>query len=128
MRLLLVLAPLLFIATAHAQAGSPITLQVQPAQHDPHDHAKDHPPIVIYDEQPEYSKEARAKNIHGNVLVAMTVNEKGKPVDVHVVRGIGYGLDEKAVESVKHYKFRPASKDGVPVAFPLKVEVNFQLF
>jgi len=47
---------------------------------------------------------------------------------VHVVRGVGMGLDEKAVGAVRQYKFKPATKDGKPVKVELTVDVNFQIF
>ena len=47
---------------------------------------------------------------------------------VHVIRGVGMGLDDKAVEAVKQYKFKPAMENGKPVLVELNVEVNFQIF
>jgi TonB family protein len=54
------------------------------------------------------------------------VDEYGMPQNVHVVRGVGYGLDKNAVESVKKYRFKPAMMEGKPVAVYLNVEVNFR--
>jgi periplasmic protein TonB len=56
------------------------------------------------------------------------VDKNGNPSDVKVVRGIGHGLDEKAVEAVRQYKFKPATKDGDPVMVDLYINVNFQIF
>ena len=86
------------------------------------------PPVVIYMVKPEYIEEARAAKFSGNVLVSLIVDEKGMPTQVHVVRAAGMGLDEKAVEAVKQYKFKPATENGVPVSVDLNIEVNFQIF
>jgi TonB family protein len=86
------------------------------------------PPIAISTTVPDYTIEARKAKYMGVVLVNLIVDAKGKPQNVHVLRGVGMGLDAKAVEAVKQYKFKPAMKDGVAVEFPLNVEVNFQVF
>ena len=72
--------------------------------------------------------EARKAKTKGIVLVNLVVDPHGLPQDVHVLRGIGHGLDEKAVEAVKQYKFKPAMEGGKPVPVNLNVEVNFQIF
>ena len=64
----------------------------------------------------------------GIVLVNLIVDAKGKPQDVHVLRGVGMGLDEKAIKAVKQYKFKPALLGGKPVPVELNVEINFQMF
>ena len=86
------------------------------------------PPSVIYSVDPEFSEEARKAKFSGNVLVDLIVDENGLPSHVRVARGVGMGLDEKAVEAVRQYKFKPATKDGKPVKVELTVEVNFQIF
>lgn len=85
-------------------------------------------PVVIYQVEPEFSEEARKAKFMGNVLVSLVVDPKGLPEYVHVTRGVGMGLDEKAVEAVKQYRFKPAMENGKPVAVQLNVEVNFQIF
>ena len=62
----------------------------------------------------------------GVVVVGLIVDTNGLPQDVHVLRGVGMGLDEKAVEAVKQYRFKPAMQNGKPVAVHLQVEVNFK--
>jgi TonB family protein len=59
------------------------------------------------------------------VVVAVIVEKHGRPMNVHVVHGCGMGLDEKAVESVMHTQFKPALKDGVPMAVNISVKVIF---
>jgi len=86
------------------------------------------PPTVLRQVDPEFSEEARKAKFSGNVQVYLWVDEQGNPSHVRVVRGVGMGLDEKAVEAVRQYKFRPATKDGKPVKVDLYIDVNFQIF
>ena len=85
-------------------------------------------PSLIYSIEPEFSEEARKAKFSGNVQVYLWVDEHGNPSHVRVVRGVGMGLDEKAVEAVRQYKFKPATKDGKPVKVDLYVDVNFNIF
>jgi protein TonB len=85
-------------------------------------------PQLIFSVEPEFSEEARKAKVAGNVLVNLWVDTNGLPSHVHVIRGVGMGLDEKAVEAVKQYKFKPAMENGKPVLVELNVEVNFQIF
>jgi TonB family protein len=85
-------------------------------------------PKVIYQAIPGYSEQAKKDKTSGNVLVHLWVDEQGLPSHVHVLRGVGKGLDEKAIEAVKQYKFTPAMEDGKPVLVELNIEVNFQFF
>ncbi len=85
-------------------------------------------PRVLQQVNPEYTEEARRAKISGEVVIALVVDPQGKPSDVHVTHGVGYGLDEKAVAAVKKYKFSPATKDGVPIAVPLSIAVTFRTF
>jgi protein TonB len=85
-------------------------------------------PVLTYKVDPEFSEEARKAKFMGIVLVTLVVDQNGNPQNVHLLRGVGMGLDEKAVEAVKQYKFRPARFNGKPVAVQLNVEVNFQIF
>jgi protein TonB len=85
-------------------------------------------PVLTYSVEPEFSEEARKAKAAGNVVVNLIVDAQGRPQNVHVLRGVGMGLDEKAVEAVKQYRFKPAMEAGKPVAVQLNVEVNFQIF
>ncbi|MBW4037743.1 MAG: TonB family protein [Acidobacteria bacterium] len=85
-------------------------------------------PVVLYSVEPEFSEEARKAKFSGNVEVYLWVDQNGKPSHIRVVRGVGMGLDEKAVEAVRQYKFKPAMKDGKPVMVDLYIDVNFQIF
>src|SRR5947199_350934 len=65
------------------------------------------PAALIWKIEPEYSDEARRAKVQGTVLLYLEVDEQGKPRNVHVRQGLGLGLDEKAVEAVTRWKFRP---------------------
>jgi TonB family protein len=85
-------------------------------------------PELIYKVDPVFSAEAKKAKFNGIVLVNLIVDAKGHPQNVHVLRGAGMGLDEKAMAAVKKYKFKPATELGQPVPVGLNVEVNFQVF
>jgi protein TonB len=85
-------------------------------------------PVVIYQVEPEFSEEARKAKFMGVVTVNLVVDTHGLPQNVHVLRGAGMGLDDKAVAAVKQYRFKPAMEGGKPVPVELNVEVQFQIF
>ncbi len=85
-------------------------------------------PVVLFAPEPQFSDEARKAKVSGNVLVYLQVDEKGRPTHIRVLRGIGMGLDEKAIEAVSQYRFKPAMEDGRPVAIEMNVDVTFNIF
>jgi periplasmic protein TonB len=85
-------------------------------------------PRPIFTPDPEYSEEARKAKYQGTCVLWMIVGPDGKPRDIKVARTLGLGLDEKAIEAVKQWKFEPAMKDGQPVAVQINVEVSFRLY
>jgi protein TonB len=85
-------------------------------------------PKAIYAPDPEYSEEARKVKHMGTVVLWLVVGPDGKPRDIKVLRTLGLGLDEKAIEAVKNWRFEPAMKDNKPVAVQINVEVNFHLY
>ncbi len=85
-------------------------------------------PQLIYQVEPEFSEEARKAKVAGNVLVTLIVDTSGHPQRVRVLRGIGMGLDEKAVEAVRQYRFKPAMEGNKPVPVEVNIDVNFQIF
>ncbi len=84
-------------------------------------------PSVLYKVEPEYSEEARKAKFQGTVVLFVVVDEKGNPRDLKVIRPLGLGLDQKAIEAVEKWKFRPGMKDGHPVPVQATIEVNFRL-
>ena len=85
-------------------------------------------PKVIYQPDPEYSEEARKAKFSGTCVLWLVVGPDGKPRDIRVSRTLGLGLDEKAIEAVKSWRFEPAMKDGKPVSVMINVEVSFRLY
>jgi TonB family protein len=83
-------------------------------------------PKLIHSVEAEFSDEARRRRIEGTVLVSFTVSEQGLPIDMRIVKSVGYGLDEQALQAVNQYRFEPALQDGKPVPAPMSVEVSFQ--
>jgi len=84
-------------------------------------------PVLIYKVEPEYSEEARKARQQGTVVLVVEVDTTGRPVRARVVQPLGLGLDEKALEAVSRWRFRPGRRDGQPVVVPALVEVNFRL-
>lgn len=85
-------------------------------------------PQLVSSPPPTYSEEGRKAKIEGSVVLILIVDEKGNPTNVRVVSRLGMGLDEKAVEAVRGWRFEPAfGKDGKPVAKKIAVEVDFRL-
>lgn len=85
-------------------------------------------PRAIFAPDPEYSEEARKAKYQGTVVLWMIVGPDGKARDIRVTRSVGLGLDEKAIEAVKTWKFEPARKDGQAVPVQINVEVSFRLY
>ena len=85
-------------------------------------------PKKIYDPDPEYSEEARKAKYQGTCVLYVVVGPDGKPRDIRVSRTLGLGLDEKAIEAVKSWRFEPAMKDGKPVSVAINIEVDFRLY
>jgi TonB family protein len=84
-------------------------------------------PTLISKLEPMPTTDALQAGVSGIVLVSFQVPPDGNPRKVEVIRGLGHGLDEKAVEAVRQWRFRPGIKDGVPVTVgPLKVAVSFR--
>jgi TonB family protein len=85
-------------------------------------------PIPIVSPEAEFSDEARRNKYQGVCMIAVIVDAHGYPRNPRVVRSLGMGLDEKALEAVSRYRFKPALKDGKPVAAMINVLVDFRLF
>jgi periplasmic protein TonB len=84
-------------------------------------------PAVIFKVDPEYSEEARKAKYSGTVMLSVVVDAEGHARDVHVVKSLGMGLDEKAIEAVEKWKFKPGMKGGQAVNVRATIEVNFRL-
>ena len=84
-------------------------------------------PVPIRRAEPEYTEEARNAKIEGSVLIKCVIDENGIPTDPIVERSLEKGLDEKAVEAVKKWRFKPGLKDGKPVPAHVSIQINFRL-
>jgi TonB family protein len=85
------------------------------------------PPRAIYRPDPEYTEEARKAKVNATVMTQVIVGADGKARDVKVIRPVGYGLDEKAIEAVATWRFKPGMKNGAPVNVMATIETNFRL-
>ena len=84
-------------------------------------------PTLLQRIEPEYSEEARKAKFQGVVVLYCEVTERGVCQNLKVVRALGLGLDEKAIEAVKKWKFNPGRKDGKPVTVAARIDVSFRL-
>jgi TonB family protein len=84
-------------------------------------------PEVISKVDPEYSEEARKAKYSGSVMLSIVVNTDGKAEQIQVIKSLGMGLDEKAIEAVQKWRFLPGKNKGVPVKVKAQIEVNFRL-
>jgi periplasmic protein TonB len=85
-------------------------------------------PRVIYQTDPEFSEEARKAKYQGTCVLGLVVDSNGRPTNIRVLNALGMGLDEKAIESVRNWKFEPGQKDGHAVSVEIAVEVDFHLY
>jgi TonB family protein len=85
------------------------------------------PPRVAAKVEPHYAEEARIAKLAGTVVLFAVVDPNGAPRDLRVLRPLGLGLDEKAIEAVTQWKFHPGTKDGEAVAVQATIEINFRL-
>jgi TonB family protein len=86
-------------------------------------------PELIRKVDAEFSDEARKNKYQGIVMVEIVVDKDGNPQNPRVVRALGQGLDEKAIEAIMQYKFKPAFKDGkTPVPVKMTIEIDFHIY
>lgn len=84
-------------------------------------------PRLIHKVEPTYTEHARSAAVSGTVVLYVVVGEDGVPSNMKVVRGLSHGLDEKAMEAVRQWRFQPGQKEGKPVPVAAQIEVNFRL-
>jgi len=84
-------------------------------------------PSVIFQVEPQYSDEARKAKLSGVVILELVVDPAGRARSIRVVSGTGMGLEEKAIEAVQQWRFRPGTRAGKAVPVRARVEVNFRL-
>lgn len=86
-------------------------------------------PVVVAEKKPSYTAAAMRQKIQGSIELTAIIDKEGTPTDIKVVRSLDkkYGLDEKAVDALKEWRFKPATKDGKPVPILVTVEMTFAL-
>ena len=85
-------------------------------------------PIVIHTAEAHFTPEAQKAKYQGTCIVSVVIDRNGIPGGFRIVKGLDHGLNEKAIEAVKQYRFKPAMKDGEPVPVALGIEVDFRLY
>ena len=85
-------------------------------------------PVPKFTPEPDYSEEARKAKYQGTVTLAAIIGTDGRPRNLRIVRSLGMGLDEKAMERVRTWLFEPGKKDGQSVAVAMNIEVDFHLY
>jgi TonB family protein len=88
---------------------------------------RSNPPAVVSKCQPRYTDLARQADIQGTVVLYVEITPEGRVNNVKVLHPLGMGLDESAVDGVKHWRFKPGEKYGTPVTVQATIEVNFRL-
>lgn len=86
------------------------------------------PPVPIFVPEPEFSDQARMAKYQGLCVVEVVIDAKGMPRDPRVIRHLGMGLDQKALEAVRRYRFKPATLQGRPVAVRMDIEIDFHIY
>lgn len=86
------------------------------------------PPRVVNSPDPDYTEAAKKIGLQGTVVLWLRVDENGDAKDIQVVSPLGMGLDDQAVRAVQGWKFKPATRDGMPVAVNIHIEVIFRLY
>jgi TonB family protein len=85
------------------------------------------PVEITFKPRPDYTAEARARKIEGEVLIRVTFTAGGEVRVIDVIRGLGHGLDETALRAARQIRFKPAMRDGRPVDSTATVHIVFQL-
>jgi len=83
-------------------------------------------PVPLVHPEAEYTEEARKARVQGICIISVIVDAQGMPQNPRVVQGLGMGLDQKAIEAVNKYRFRPAMKNDEPVAVRITADVIFR--
>jgi len=85
-------------------------------------------PSCLYCPNPNYTDPARAAKFNGTVIMAVTVSPLGRTIEARVARGAPYGVNETALKAVRDWQFKPAMREGAPVACTVMIEATFRLY
>jgi protein TonB len=83
-------------------------------------------PVAVETPQPVYTEDARNAKVEGRVVLRVNIGTDGLARDIEVVEGLGYGLDDSAVECTSHWRFRPGTANGVPITVPATILFFFK--
>lgn len=86
------------------------------------------PPVKLSGDQPRYSDAAREAHISGSVSLRVTIGTDGRVENVSVVRSLNPDLDRNSIEAIRGWRFKPATKDGVPVQATIDIETSFRVY
>ena len=84
-------------------------------------------PQVLNSVEPQFTEDARRADFQGSAAIQLIVDAQGNPQNLRVLRHLGMGLDQMALDAVRQYKFKPAMYQGHPVAVQMVIEVDFHL-
>jgi len=84
-------------------------------------------PSVLIKGEPEYSEDARVAQYQGTAVLFVEIGPDGAPHNIRIIRGLGLGLNETAIDAVSQWQFKPGTRDGVAVTVAATIEVNFRL-
>jgi TonB family protein len=76
------------------------------------------PPVIVLKTEPSYTEDARKAKAEGTVTLAAEIRTDGKAHAIRVIKGLGYGLNESAVECLSEWRYRPGTANGTPVTVP----------
>jgi TonB family protein len=107
---------------AEGCASQPLAGECPPA------HGRGDIPRPIYEPACEFSESARKAKFQGVAMLKFVVDEQGLPKNIHITKPLGYGLNEQALKCVEKWRFKPAEKDGQPIAAEIAVEVSFHMY
>ena len=85
------------------------------------------PPAIVHEVKPDYTDEGRRRHIEGDVVLEIIVRSDGSVGNVKLVQGLGAGLDQRAMDAVRQWRFSPAKRYGVPVDVIVEVAMEFKL-
>jgi protein TonB len=75
---------------------------------------------------PQYTESARRAHVAGSVRLAFFITPNGFPRQIRVVKGLGYGLNQKAIDALSHWRFQTTLKNGKPVTAEVQADVQFR--
>ena len=85
------------------------------------------PPTLVREVRPTYTDDARRQRIEGDVILEIVVRSDGSVGNIKVRRSLGGGLDQRAIDAVRQWRFNPARRHGTPVDVAVEVAVEFKL-